>query len=271
MRDNTTPVEPARDARVFQQPSGYDHTPTEQLPALGDQQAGRLPAFAAPGDRPLGEQADGRPGGSPRTAGWSADRHTDGHTDGDPAADTADTDGATDRTTEDTDRDAGQTTGTPGADSVTHRRDGQDPDSRADGRDADAPVTDTTADTTAETPVTETPVTETPTAETPVGRTPTGTPATGDTDAGTILFGDDVVTRFRGRWRELQSDFVDDPKRAVRGADELVDEVMRTLSETLTEHKHKLEGQWQNGPGDTEELRLALRKYRSFFDQLLNT
>jgi hypothetical protein len=86
-----------------------------------------------------------------------------------------------------------------------------------------------------------------------------------------VLFGDDVVTGFRGRWRELQADFVDDPKRAVEGADQLVDEVMHKLTETLTAHKKTLSGQWQGNDGDTEELRLALRKYRSFLDQLLRT
>ncbi len=92
-----------------------------------------------------------------------------------------------------------------------------------------------------------------------------------DEDTGAVLFGDDQVDRFRNRWRELQADFVDDPKQAVRGADELVDEVMRTLSEIFAEHKNELKGQWQDdGPGETEELRVALRRYRSFFDQLLN-
>ncbi len=90
-------------------------------------------------------------------------------------------------------------------------------------------------------------------------------------DTGAELFGGDDVERFRGRWRELQADFVDDPMRAVRGADQLVDEVMRTLSEIFAAHKHELEGQWQGGgTGETEELRVALRRYRSFFDQLLN-
>lgn len=87
-------------------------------------------------------------------------------------------------------------------------------------------------------------------------------------DTGTVLFGEDVATGFRTRWRELQADFVDDPKRAVQGADELVDEVLQSLTKTLTEHKQGLAGGWQD-QGETEELRQALRKYRSFLDQLL--
>jgi len=83
-------------------------------------------------------------------------------------------------------------------------------------------------------------------------------------DAG--LFGEDAVDRFRDRWRDLQSGFVDDPAQAVRGADELVDEMMRELAE----HRRQLAEQWRDGPGDTEELRVVIREYRVFFNQLLN-
>lgn len=80
------------------------------------------------------------------------------------------------------------------------------------------------------------------------------------------LFAADVAARLRARWRELQADFVDDPQRAVREADEVVDEVMRTIAA----HRERLAGEWQ-GHTDTEHLRLALREYRSFFDRLLPT
>jgi hypothetical protein len=103
--------------------------------------------------------------------------------------------------------------------------------------------------------------------------TGTGTGTTPDTveDTGAVLFGGDEVERFRDRWRELQADFVDDPMQAVQGADQLIDEVMRTLSDIFAQHKQELESQWQGGgSGETEELRVALRRYRSFFDQLLN-
>jgi hypothetical protein len=78
-------------------------------------------------------------------------------------------------------------------------------------------------------------------------------------------FGDDDVERFRGRWKELQADFVDDPERAVRGADQLVGEVLATI----TERKRALDEEWHGG--DTEQLRVALRRYRSFLDRLLET
>lgn len=95
------------------------------------------------------------------------------------------------------------------------------------------------------------------------------TAATTEADDAEVLFGADDAEKFRLRWRELQADFVDDPKHAVEGADDLVAEVMRTLSETFAEHKRDLEGQWRDG-GETEDLRVALRRYRSFFEQLLN-
>lgn len=77
-------------------------------------------------------------------------------------------------------------------------------------------------------------------------------------------------TRFRDRWHDVQAAFVDDPRRAVHDADVLVAELMQTLSATFADRKQALDGQWQQGDeAQTEDLRLALRGYRSFFDQLL--
>ena len=87
-------------------------------------------------------------------------------------------------------------------------------------------------------------------------------------DSGTVLFGGAEADRFRGQWRDLQAGFVDDPITAVQGADRLVDDVLHALTEVFNAHKHQLETQSQSG--ETEELRVAMRRYRSFFDQLLN-
>ncbi|HEX6351969.1 hypothetical protein [Actinophytocola sp.] len=92
--------------------------------------------------------------------------------------------------------------------------------------------------------------------------TPTGS---AELPAATGFFDEGAVSRFRDRWRELQADFVDDPSRALQSADELVDEAIRELSE----RKRGLGGRWRDS-GDTEELRVAMHEYRSFFDQLLN-
>ena len=92
---------------------------------------------------------------------------------------------------------------------------------------------------------------------------------TDDTDSGS-LFGADEAERFKDRWRELQIAFVDEPRSAVQNADELVAEVMQTLAGMFAANKQELEGQWRrDGEVETEDLRLALQKYRSFFDQLL--
>jgi hypothetical protein len=78
--------------------------------------------------------------------------------------------------------------------------------------------------------------------------------------------------RFRQRWSDVQARFVDDPQEAVQSADGLVAELMQSLATGFSEHKGRLESQWQSGDQpDTEELRQALRRYRSFFDRLLST
>ncbi|MFI8825067.1 hypothetical protein [Streptomyces sp. NPDC053431] len=77
---------------------------------------------------------------------------------------------------------------------------------------------------------------------------------------------------FRTRWHELQSLFVDDPRQAVHEADALVADVMQRLAATFADHRKSLEGQWRQGEDvDTESLRMALRRYRSFFHRLLST
>jgi hypothetical protein len=85
------------------------------------------------------------------------------------------------------------------------------------------------------------------------------------------LFPHQDVEQFRTEWQQIQARFVDDPRDAVQSADHLVAAVMQSLATTFTNHKHELEDQWQQGSDvETEDLRLALRRYRSFFNQLLN-
>ncbi|MFH8477035.1 hypothetical protein [Streptomyces sp. NPDC018000] len=77
---------------------------------------------------------------------------------------------------------------------------------------------------------------------------------------------------FRKRWEKIQNTFVDDPREAVHAADRLVANVMQTLATTFDEHKKDLEQQWnRGGQANTEALRTALRRYRSFFNRLLTT
>jgi hypothetical protein len=79
------------------------------------------------------------------------------------------------------------------------------------------------------------------------------------------LFSDGTAGTFRARWSIVQQGFVDDQKKAVREGDELVAQVIKSLAETFAEQRAALEGDQSS----TEALRLALRRYRSFFERLL--
>ena len=84
------------------------------------------------------------------------------------------------------------------------------------------------------------------------------------------LFSQEEAGTLRARWDAIQVGFVDEPRRAVEEADSLVAAAMKRLAEQFAEERSKLEGQWDRG-GDvsTEDLRVALRRYRSFFGRLL--
>ena len=85
------------------------------------------------------------------------------------------------------------------------------------------------------------------------------------------LFADNENNDFRSRWQDIQASFVDDPRNAVKQADELVASTIRRLAETFSDEKSRLEAGWaKGGEGDTEALRQAFRRYRSFFDRLLS-
>lgn len=85
------------------------------------------------------------------------------------------------------------------------------------------------------------------------------------------LLNADATQTFRSRWTSIQTGFVDEPRRAVEQADSLVAEVMQHLAKTFADERTKLEGQWGRGDNvSTEELRVALQRYRSFFDRLLS-
>lgn len=87
----------------------------------------------------------------------------------------------------------------------------------------------------------------------------------------TPLFADDESTRLRTRWEQIQTGFVDEPRRAVEQADELVAQVMKRLAQVFSDERGQLEAQWTRGDDvSTEDLRIALRRYRSFFDRLLS-
>jgi hypothetical protein len=85
------------------------------------------------------------------------------------------------------------------------------------------------------------------------------------------LFAADECQGLRARWESLQVSFVDEPRRAVEQADELVNQTVEGLSRLFANERDRLEKQWHTGENvSTEDLRQALRRYRSFFDRLLS-
>jgi hypothetical protein len=85
------------------------------------------------------------------------------------------------------------------------------------------------------------------------------------------LFNDDESRDLRARWNDIQTGFVDEPRAAVAQADELVAATMKRLAEIFAAERSKLEQQWDRGDNmSTEDLRLALQRYRSFFNRLLS-
>ncbi len=107
-------------------------------------------------------------------------------------------------------------------------------------------------------------------AGTPVDRQPADRAET-STTRNDALFPGSESQSFQGRWSEIQTSFVDEPRQAVEQADGLVAEVMQRLAQVFADERSKLEQQWDRGEDtDTEALRQALRRYRSFFDRLLS-
>ena len=84
------------------------------------------------------------------------------------------------------------------------------------------------------------------------------------------LLPEDAVKQFRSRWDQVQTGFVDEPRVAVQQADELVAQAIKLLAENFAAARSHLEEQWDRGDNvSTEDLRVALQKYRTFFQRLL--
>jgi phosphoglycerate dehydrogenase-like enzyme len=85
------------------------------------------------------------------------------------------------------------------------------------------------------------------------------------------LFAQNDTQDFRSRWEKIQIGFVDEPRKAVEQADELVVSAIKRLAEVFAAERQKLEAEWDKTDNvSTEDLRIALRRYRSFFDRLLS-
>jgi len=99
----------------------------------------------------------------------------------------------------------------------------------------------------------------------------TGTPPP-ETDSSTekSLFGENELSAIRSRWDDVQAGFVDDPRDCVQKADGLVSDVVDQLTTGFADARSRLEAQWSRGEeASTEDLRVALMRYREFFERLL--
>ena len=92
-----------------------------------------------------------------------------------------------------------------------------------------------------------------------------------EAEAAAPVFPSQEADALRTEWDGIQASFVDEPRRAVEEADHLVATTMKRLAESFADERAKLEGQWDRGDDvSTEDLRVALRRYRSFFTRLLS-
>lgn len=84
------------------------------------------------------------------------------------------------------------------------------------------------------------------------------------------LFEEEATRKFRSRWLAIQSKFVDDPRDSVKQADDLVADIIKSVTMNFADRRISLEKQWNGGEDiSTEDMRVALKRYRSFFERLL--
>ncbi|UBV17461.1 hypothetical protein [Mycolicibacterium fortuitum] len=96
-------------------------------------------------------------------------------------------------------------------------------------------------------------------------------PVEAPTEDNTLLFADEHRSGLHSRWNDVQAAFVDDPKESVQKADNLVAEVVDELTASFADTRSRLEAQWSRGEeASTEDLRVALTRYRDFFNRLLS-
>ena len=96
-------------------------------------------------------------------------------------------------------------------------------------------------------------------------------PGTNSDEPAAPLFVNEDADAYRARWSGIQAGFVDEPRHAVEEADALVAETMRRLAEVFAAERKSLESQWEHTDRvSTEDLRVAMRRYRSFFERLLS-
>ena len=103
------------------------------------------------------------------------------------------------------------------------------------------------------------------------GRAPRTTTSSADGDEErAALVTRDRAESYSARWDSVKGEFVDEPRRAVADADALVGELLDELQELFKQQRTQIEQGLDADETSTEDLRVALRRYRSFFDRLLS-
>jgi hypothetical protein len=115
-----------------------------------------------------------------------------------------------------------------------------------------------------------------PLPDAPAGQPPQGQQTALGGDLGTDgqahaqLLEDQELQGILAQWKDIQAEFVDEPRKAVQDADALVAELMQRLAQMFASERDQLESRWAGGADvSTEDLRRGLRRYRSFFERLL--
>src|SRR5438046_7199157 len=87
-------------------------------------------------------------------------------------------------------------------------------------------------------------------------------PGRGPEPSATPLFPNNELENLRTRWKEIQTAFVDQPRKAVEQADGLVASAMKRLAEVFAAERSKLEQQWDRGDSvSNEDLRVHFQRY----------
>lgn len=88
---------------------------------------------------------------------------------------------------------------------------------------------------------------------------------------GTSYLGSDTTTDEPWQqWRQIQANFVDNPRDAVSEAHGLVGALIDNIVRKFEQERGQLEHRWSSGEDvSTEDLRTCLQTYRDFFGRLL--
>jgi hypothetical protein len=249
----TSSYDPDRDAGYDPQAAGTavrDYDPA--------QDTGYVDAGRAEADRTTGRQADDLDTGRVDIDRTDIDREPVDQVPTEPV----------DR--DDTHRGVGAVAGAAGAGAVAAAAFRGDPDRDTD-RDADRDTRFSAVDDSATVAGSDTGPSTAETAAAGVGRGDAGVAdEDGSSDTRERLVPAERAEDYSSRWDALKGDFVDEPRRAVRQADELVGELLDELQRLFSDQRRNLEQGFDHDQASTEDLRLALRRYRSFFDRLLS-